>query len=247
MTGENTIPSCEPFARCFLRILRGCVLSRAMVLHLEDVKMPPKLRVSAGERYGMLTIIKEVERRVTPSGRPYRRFRCQCDCGKDKIVDLANLKHNGLKSCGCIIVTHGRTRNGTYDPTYKRWVDMRKRCSNPRSTNYKNYGGRGITVCDRWDDFTAFLEDMGECPSPNHQIERIDNDGNYDSGNCCWATRIQQSRNRRNNTMITFRGETLCLAEWAERIGMNYRTLQDRLAHDWTVEQALTIPTGTRR
>lgn len=92
---------------------------------------------------------------------------------------------------------HGHAKRGSVTPTYRTWVAMRARCLNPNVINYANYGGRGIKVCERWDDFENFLADMGLKPSPKHSIDRIDNDGNYESGNCHWATKLEQARNSR--------------------------------------------------
>lgn len=146
-------------------------------------------------------------------------------------MNNANLKRGNLQ--------HGHTRTGWQSPTYQVWAGMVKRCSNPRLQAFKYYGGRGIRVCDRWLTFTNFLTDMGERP-PDKTLDRIDNDGNYEPGNCRWATRAQQRRNSRYTRMITFRGETLCIADWADRIGVPRSTLWMRLSYGWSVEAAVT-------
>ena len=121
---------------------------------------------------------------------------------------------------------HNATHGCTGTPTYRAWQDMIQRCYNPRRTRYPMYGGRGITVCQRWrESFEAFLKDMGTSPSPRHSIDRIDNNGNYEPGNLRWATAKEQSRNQRRNRVLTYQGETLCIAEWAERLGVAYATL----------------------
>lgn len=113
--------------------------------------------------------------------------------------------------------------------TYRIWIAMRSRCNNPKTANYDKYGGRGIKVCERWDNsFAHFLADMGERP-PGLSIEREDNDGNYKPGNCRWATRSEQGRNMRRNRMVTHNGETLCMAAWAERLGIRWDTLYRRI------------------
>ena len=119
---------------------------------------------------------------------------------------------------------HGMSRT----PTHESWRSMKQRCNNPRSTAYRNYGGRGITVCERWNSFENFLADMGEQPD-GMQIERIHNDLGYAPGNCRWATRKEQHRNKRSNRMITFKSETLPLAAWAERLNIRRDTLSRRL------------------
>lgn len=123
------------------------------------------------------------------------------------------------------------------------WDGIRNRCNNPNCDCYDRYGGRGIRVCERWGSFANFLADMGNRPSPDHQIERVNNDGPYSPENCVWATRTTQARNRRSSTLITFREETKSIAEWAEVMGIPYRTLQQRLSHyKWEVERAMTTP-----
>lgn len=118
---------------------------------------------------------------------------------------------------------------------------MRWRCRNPEATGWHRYGGRGITVASRWDDFRVFLADLGPRPSPAHSIERIDNDGNYEPGNVVWATRREQNRNRTDNHWITFRGRRLILTEWARALGITGPALRRRLAL-WPKRDAMTRP-----
>jgi hypothetical protein len=117
---------------------------------------------------------------------------------------------------------------------------MKERCTN---TAFKNYGGRGISVCQRWaDSFEVFISDMGPRPSPKHSIDRIDNDGNYEPGNCRWATNLEQARNRRTNRVITLDGESLCLVDWAKRTGVDHRTISERLRKGWDERRAVLTP-----
>ncbi len=118
---------------------------------------------------------------------------------------------------------------------------MRQRCNNPNDHKYRNYGARGITVCDRWSKFEKFLEDMGEKPL-GLTLDRIDNNGNYEPSNCRWATLTEQARNKRNNVMLTHEGQTYCLAEWAERTGLTYRTICSRHYSGWDIHKILTTP-----
>jgi hypothetical protein len=123
---------------------------------------------------------------------------------------------------------------------------MIQRCTNPNSEKFPSYGGRGITVCDRWLKFENFLADMGE-PPPGKQIERIDNSKGYEPGNCKWATRFEQARNKRNNRLVTYQGETFCVAEWAEKKGLKIPTLWTRLFKwNWEIERALNAPVRRR-
>lgn len=118
---------------------------------------------------------------------------------------------------------------------------MRLRCYDTKNNQYADYGGRGITVCDAWrHDFAAFRDAVGLRPSPTHTLDRRDNNGDYEPGNVRWATRSEQNRNRRNNRLITWRGETLCMAAWAERVGVDQHVIKIRLRNGWSIEDALT-------
>lgn len=134
--------------------------------------------------------------------------------------------------------------NPRVGPIYKAWWNMKDRCLNPSHKQYKHYGGRGIKVCDRWlNDFDAFVFDMSPRPD-NHSIERRDNNGNYEPNNCYWATTRTQNRNRRPEfqRLLTLNGETLLLADWADRLGVDRRIIHQRLVIGWSVEEALTTP-----
>lgn len=137
---------------------------------------------------------------------------------------------------------HGHSAGGEISPEYQSWYSMRCRCNNPNASNYARYGGRGIRVHERWDVFENFLADLGPRPSPSHTLDRIDVDGNYEPGNCRWATWQEQHRNRRNNHRLSFRGETLTVQEWSERIGIPVKTLHERLRRGLSTERALTQP-----
>jgi hypothetical protein len=177
---------------------------------------------------------------------------CRCECGTERRMFLSNLVKGHSKSCGCrkgaAISAHRKTHGATVanggekTREYRAWRDMKNRCLNPNVKSYQHYGGRGIVICDRWlNSFEAFLEDMGPCP-PGLTIDRIENERGYEPGNCRWADRMTQARNRRTVRWITFRGETLCLHEWAERIGINPCGLGERLGKGWGLEEALTTP-----
>lgn len=134
---------------------------------------------------------------------------------------------------------HGHNRRGATTKTYRAWVGMHKRCSNPAYQHYAEYGGRGISVCERWGDFRNFLADMGEAPL-GRSLDRKDNNKGYSLRNCRWATRVEQAQNKRNNRLLEFEGETLCLCEWARRTMQSAPTLCKRLKRGWSVEEALT-------
>jgi len=157
---------------------------------------------------------------------------CQCKCGKSKWVTASALNLGYSKSCGCFRfeapTKHGESRTRLY----RLWYSMIARCEDPRATGYKNYGGRGIKVCEKWkNDCLAFKSDMPTRPSIKHSLDRFPNkDGNYEPGNVRWATRTQQGRNRRTNRCVTALGKTLCLAEWVEKTGITRGVLKYRLS-----------------
>ena len=132
-------------------------------------------------------------------------------------------------------------------PEYRCWQSIRDRCYNPNNRDYAMYGGRGIAVCKRWrESSAAFLADMGPKPSPEHSIDRIDNDGDYSPENCRWATPAEQARNRKSSRLLTHNGETMTVAEWAERLAIKPGTLSMRLSYGWSVEKAVTTPVKVR-
>jgi len=201
-----------------------------------------KTRIHSGDRYGQLTVVEETDGMVS-GGENKHQVLCRCDCGTEKVIRLDLLRNGKARTCGCRQrMTHGET--GTY--TYSTWVNMKDRCRNPHSPDYPRYGGRGVHICERWLDFAAFLEDMGERPSCT-TLDRIDNNGDYEPCNCRWATKKEQGRNRRNNRTLTHDGETLCLSEWAERLNVVPNTIKCRLASGWSIDDAVTVPSGGSR
>lgn len=203
----------------------------------------PPVYVNCGDRFGSLVVIREKPPRVTKWG--FRRMvECRCDCGTVKAILLDSLRRGGTVSCGCHkirIAVHRLTTHGlSSDSAYGCWQNMITRCSR---VSEKNYCGRGISVCPQWRFFAVFLNDMGPRPSAKHSIDRFpDNDGNYEPGNCRWATRIEQARNTRIIKLVTFAGETKCVADWAESTGLSRPTIRYRLNAGWPVELALTLP-----
>jgi hypothetical protein len=169
-------------------------------------------------------------------GGGHATWQCRCDCGKDHITTASRLRSGEVKSCGCqrktlignALRTHGRSKRGGGE--YKIWCCIIERCENTEHPGYRNYGGRGIRMCERWrHDFPAFLADVGPRPSPQHSIDRINGDGDYKPGNVRWATSKQQNRNRRDVRLFTFENHTACMTEWSERLGVPYQRLYNRL------------------
>ncbi len=178
-------------------------------------------RDMTGQVFSRLTV---VSRASNVGKEPY--WVCICACGETKAVSGSCLRAGSVRSCGCLAreVTSVRsTKHGMVgSPEWFTWASMRARCSNPNTRNFSDYGGRGITVCERWNTFEAFFADMGPRPSSSHQIDRIDNDSGYFPENCRWVTRSENMRNRR----ITKRYAGLTLREWSEKTGVNYNTLK---------------------
>lgn len=171
---------------------------------------------------------------------------CQCKCGTVKSLRDYTLSGRMTKSCGCLRreVTIARsTRHGACgSKTHRTWKAMIYRCSTKSNKSWKNYGGRGITVCDRWkgkQGFQNFLADMGKCPSESHSIDRIDNDKGYSPENCRWATHKEQMRNTRMNKLLTLNGKTQCAAAWAEELRICKNTIRNRRNRGLPIEKVL--------
>ena len=208
-----------------------------------------------GVRFGRL-VVKECHH--STGGRVF--WLCNCDCGNQSVVRHGNLTSGNTKSCGCLgeesrrknmehaanmVATH---RYSNKERLYTIWARMRQRCRNPRYNRANSYYEKGITVCKEWDDYLVFREwAYANGYRDDLSIDRIDNDGNYCPENCRWATPKEQANNRSSNHLITFRGETLTIREWALRMKMAESTLSSRLLRGWDVESALTIPVVRKR
>lgn len=200
-----------------------------------------------GRRFGRLFVIGKSSKRGHQ-----RLWSCHCDCGTAKDLPTGELTSGGTKSCGCLArettAARNRTHGLSHRPEYVVWCGMKERCMNSQQEAYRNYGGRGVTVCARWlgsDGFANFLADMGTRPTARHTIERRDNDRGYSPDNCYWATRKAQRRNqRRGLRLITFNGEALILRDWSDRLGIPYLTLFQRLKRGWPIDKTMTTPVG---
>lgn len=197
-------------------------------------------------KFGRLLVISES---LLTRGRDPASL-CLCDCGNKTLVRNWNLLKGDTKSCGCFrrdttikrSTKHGFAARTKRTRIYSKWNGMRSRCSNKKTSNWKDYGGRGIKVCKRWERFENFLKDMGDCPI-GLTLERINNDGNYEPGNCQWATRKQQANNRRRQVnLITYRGKTLNQSDWGYALGGNRDLVSVRLGRGWSESRAVSTP-----
>ncbi len=186
---------------------------------------------------------------ISPCGNTEPLWKCRCDCGKEISVRGSMLRTGKQKSCGCYSAEMARTRllkHGFADSErlYDIWNNMRDRCNNPHNPKYALYGGRGIAVCDEWDDYSAFKEwAILHGYQDNLSIDRIDTNEGYRPGNCRWVTQKIQCNNKRNNRYLTFNGKTKTMMEWSECIDIPYSTIRSRLNKlGWTTDRALSTP-----
>ena|ERR1700694_778370 len=194
----------------------------------------------SGRRIGRLVVLR---RDISCVGAKNASFICRCDCGNETSVSAPNLKKYHTRSCGCLSLEERNSQFAYTDlPEYTIWAGIWQRCTDQNCPTYERYGGRGISVCERWQHFESFLGDMGLRPSDNHSIERIENSGNYEKLNCCWATASEQSRNRRSNRILEFKGRQMTLIEATEMANLPYHSVKSRLKRGWTIDRALTEP-----
>lgn len=201
-----------------------------------------------GEKFGKLTVASEAGRR-----RGCVLWNCICECGGLTLVRTARLRNGSTRSCGCTRGNpsheHTSPSKGGKSPTYSSWQNMRARCLNPSNPAFAHYKRCGITLCDRWLSFDNFLADMGERPSLDHTLDRINNNGPYAPENVRWATRREQANNRVTNIRFSYKGETYTLAQLARITGVSKEILRARLCRSklpWSVEGAVATPKLTR-
>lgn len=209
----------------------------------------------AGRRFGRLVVVE-------PFGRDKNNraiiWKCRCDCGNVHHARSSSLNAGEVQSCGClqrdiasqVNLTHGLSdREGYNNRIYRIWRNMKQRCSNPNAAKFELYGGRGIKVCDEWLDYEPFHDwAMASGYRDDLTLERVDRDGRYEPGNCIWASYKTQARNTGQNNLVTYKGETLPLVQWAEKAGIRYSTLRSRIfIYGWSVEKAIETPVRERR
>lgn len=204
-------------------------------------------------KFGRYTVIERSENAYGKNGKPRSRWLCKCDCGNEQIVFGENLTRGNSKSCGCLQKEIASNVNSKHSDTDSRlygvWCAMKNRCLNPNNKNYRLYGGRGIQVCEEWkNDYSIFRSWAFEngyddtLPRGYCTIDRKDNNGSYCPENCHWITQQEQMNNVGYNKILTYKGESHTMAEWAKITGIKYEKLQQRLGkYNYSVEQALTI------
>lgn len=202
-----------------------------------------------GVRYGRLVVQGRAGKQGTKL-----LWKCRCDCGGGIVVTGNSLTTGNTKSCGCAsrdavigrnkaMAKHGLTNS----PEFYVWQGAKRRCYGAKSPNYPRYGGRGIKMCDRWrDSFINFYADMGPRPSPRHQLDRINNDGDYEPGNCRWAMPHTQAINRSTTIRLTINGETKPVGDWSRECGISALLIMNRIRSGWTANRAITEPVRRR-
>lgn len=202
-----------------------------------------------GKRFGRLIAIENVGK--NKQGRML--WKCKCDCGNTIVTTITHLTTKQTLSCGCLRkekVTRLNTKHGkTNTRLYKIWDSMKQRCYNHNAKNYKNYGGRGIKIYNKWlNDFESFYNwSMENGYKDTLSIDRIDGNKDYEPSNCKWSTRKEQNNNRRNNKLITYKGKTKTIAEWSNELGISYDVIKYRINKKWSIEDIFTIPVKRRK
>lgn len=205
-----------------------------------------------GIKFGRVTVIADAPSHFQPSGQRKRCVIGKCECGTKKTFRANDLRAGNTTSCGCrrmdgalsATLRHGGAINGMHTPIYKTWCHLRDRCFNKNNKSYPNYGGRGITVCERWlgrDGFIHFAKDMGPRPVGT-TIDRKNNDGNYEPSNCRWATKVQQMNNMRTNVFVEYLGESKTLAQWEKELGLSQDLIGARMLRGMSAKEAIEKP-----
>lgn len=201
----------------------------------------------SGDKYNRITLIK-----LDHKNKNYHQYwLCECDCGVKKVVNASSVKHGSIKSCGCLNnellkkrkpnLSHGYANK---EKLYEVWKNMKRRCKDKNNNRYEFYGGKGIVVCEDWDnDYLSFRNwAMNNGYKDNLTIDRIDNNGNYEPENCRWATMKEQLNNQSRNRLLTYKGETKTMSEWATKLNITYGAINHRVQRDWSMERIVNTP-----
>lgn len=203
--------------------------------------MAATIPIPVGRKFGRLTVIS------LDRSKPGRFIVCRCDCGAKVSVSFKLVRRGTTKSCGCFrrdVVAAKNTVHGMKGrQEYGHWKGMRQRCHDPNHHKYLRYGGRGVVICEAWNDFAKFLEDVGPIPGPGYSLDRFPNrHGNYEPGNVRWATAKQQARNKDSTQMVKWKGCDVALIELAEQFGINTGLVRLRMKNGWSLSRALSTP-----
>lgn len=201
-----------------------------------------KFRDLTGQRFGRLIAIKLDGH----DKRGLSRWFCKCDCGVEKTIVMSHLVRGLTTSCGCYnrekTIRDNLTHNMTHTRIYLIWAGMKQRCLNSNTLHFKDYGGRGITICDKWLRFEGFYQDMNGTYDDLLTIDRINSNGNYEKSNCTWSTKLVQANNKRNNRILTYNGVTDTISNLCRDNNINKYLVKDRLKLGWSVEKAFITP-----
>lgn len=207
--------------------------------------MPKPVNI-IGKRFGNLTVIE----RSSNTKHGATQWLCKCDCGNEIVIPIYTLQRGVVHNCGCMKQKHHNiTHGGSYTPLYNLWHQMIYRCEKPNNRAYKDYGGRGIHVCEEWHDFETFKNWADETrPSTDYTLDRIDNNKDYSPDNCKWSNKKEQANNRRSNVKLEYQGEVHDLTEWSEILGFDYKRVHNRMFKlGWSFEKAITTPVEEKK
>lgn len=216
----------------------------------------PRFQDLTGRVYSRLTVIRWSHRIAKNSTNVTHFWMCQCSCGSPaKPVATSALRTGRTVSCGCNkrekATRHGFCTNDAVKAAgpspHKAWAGMKGRCLNPKAKGYKNYGGRGIKICEKWIEFEGFYEDMGPTYEKGLKLDRRDNNGDYTKENCQWVTHKQNCNNTRGNRTVEWRGLTRTIAEWSDATGLEWQTIAGRIEAEWPLDDVFTKPLGRGR
>jgi hypothetical protein len=213
--------------------------------------MRKEIKYEYGDMMGTCIYLKELDSEIYINSKRTRRRRMglfKCPCGKEFKAIIWNVKSKTVQSCGCLevqrklkLIKRNETHKLSHNPIYDIWFAMLNRCNNVKDRNYKHYGGRGISVCERWGKIENFIEDMYPTYQKGLQIDRTDNNGNYEPSNCRWITAKQNLNNTRSNRIIEYNGMRKTVSEWADHLNVPYQTLLTRI-NEWDIDSVFNVP-----
>lgn len=222
-----------------------------MQKHIDGRKKPAHNRIDlSGQVFGRWSVIRSAPSKVGPTGKKKAMWFCKCSCGTERAVSGADLRNGKSVSCGCYseeLKRQRRKHGKAKSKVYKTWGNMKNRCLNEDTPDYKYYGAMGVTICDEWaSSFENFYKDMGDPPTPEHTLERKDVEKGYSPENCIWATRKEQTRNRKCTIKYEYKGESKAASQWDEDLGLPLGTVHNRVTKlGWDVEKAIETPIKT--